>query len=146
MEDFWWSYWWLIFPIGAFIFGAWERWLAYQRSRDTLDLLKTYAAQGKEPPPELTRRLTEDLEEDDLGDEREGRRYRRYRRYYRWGPYRDWRSAIILGSIAAALWFAAWQAFIPGAVAPLKLIATILSFLAIARLLSAVLGHRFPVR
>ena len=146
MQDFWWSYWWLIFPIGAFAFGAWERWLSYQRSRDTLELLKTYAAQGKEPPPEISRRLNEDLEDDEFAGERMGRRYRRYYRHYRWSPYRDWRSAIILGSIAGAMWFAAWQGYIPGAVAPLKLIATILTFIAGARLLSAVLGSRFPPR
>ena len=52
MEDIFRSYWWLLFPIGFFVFGAWDRWLAYRRSRDHLDLIRTYADQGKEPPPE----------------------------------------------------------------------------------------------
>jgi len=29
MEDIFRSYWWLLFPIGAFVFGAWDRWLVY---------------------------------------------------------------------------------------------------------------------
>ena len=41
MEETFRSYWWLLFPIGFFIFGAWDRWLAYQRSRDHLELLKS---------------------------------------------------------------------------------------------------------
>ena len=57
MADIFRSYWWLLFPIGFFVFGAWDRWLSYQRSRDHLELLKSYAAQGKEPPPELMQYL-----------------------------------------------------------------------------------------
>ena len=146
MHDFWWSYWWLIFPIGAFVLGAWDRWLSYQRSRDTLEVLKTYAAQGKEPPPEISRRLTEDLEGDEFGDERTGRRYRRYRRYYRWGPYREWRAAIITGSIAAAFWFASWYGYIPGASGPFKFVAIILTFVACANFFFAILGSRLNNR
>ena len=55
------SYWWLLFPIGFFVFGAWDRWLAYKRSRDHLDLLKHYAQQGKDPPPELVRNVSDDM-------------------------------------------------------------------------------------
>ena len=51
MEDFFSSYWWLLFPIGFFVFGAWDRWLAYKRSQDRLDLLRAYTNQGKDPPP-----------------------------------------------------------------------------------------------
>jgi len=39
MADIFRSYWWLLFPIGFFVFGAWDRWLSYQRSRDHLELL-----------------------------------------------------------------------------------------------------------
>ena len=55
------SYWWLLFPIGFFVFGAWDRWLAYKRSRDHLDLLRHYAQQGKEPPPELVRGVNDGM-------------------------------------------------------------------------------------
>ena len=55
MEDFFRSYWWLLFPLGFFVFGAWDRWLSYKRSQDRLDLLRSYTNQGKDPPPELLR-------------------------------------------------------------------------------------------
>src|SRR3954452_11805539 len=99
MESFFFSFWWLLFPIGFFIFGAWDRWLAYQRSKDRLELLRTYTAQGKDPPPELVKALQAD-EADDEGDayapyDRYGRYPRRYyRRYWRHGPYWAWRGAI----------------------------------------------------
>lgn len=47
------SYWWLIFPIGwgvVAIFRIWER---HRRSQATLDLLKSYVDQGKDPPAAL---------------------------------------------------------------------------------------------
>jgi len=62
-DDIFRSYWWLLFPIGFFVFGAWDRWLVYKRSRDHLELIKTYAAQGKEPPPELVKAA-----QDPMGD------------------------------------------------------------------------------
>ena len=40
MESFFFSFWWLLFPIGFFIFGAWDRWLAYQRSKDRLGAVR----------------------------------------------------------------------------------------------------------
>ena len=47
MYQFWWGFWWLIFPIGFFVYRAWDRWLSYQRSRHALEVMKQYAAQGK---------------------------------------------------------------------------------------------------
>ena len=60
MNDFFSSYWWLLFPLGFFVFGAWDRWLSYQRSKDRLELLRSYTSQGKDPPPELIRALHRD--------------------------------------------------------------------------------------
>jgi len=51
------DFWWLIFPLSGIVFGAFQRWLAYRARRDTLDLIKTYAAAGREPPSELVARL-----------------------------------------------------------------------------------------
>ena len=48
-EDIFRQFWWLIFPISWFIFGAWQSWLSYRANRETLDLIKTYAAAGREP-------------------------------------------------------------------------------------------------
>lgn len=45
--------WWLIFPIIGVAFGFFSMWLKYKRRTATLDLIKAYLAQGKEPPQEL---------------------------------------------------------------------------------------------
>jgi hypothetical protein len=57
-----------LFPLGFFLFGAFDRWLSYRRSRDYLDLVKSYAAQGKEPPPELIRAVRGGRSYDEWGD------------------------------------------------------------------------------
>lgn len=143
MEDLFRGYWWIIFPIGGFIFAAWDRWLSYQRSRDALDLIKTYSAQGKDVPPELLRQVQDDAWEDD-DDRYAGRRSRRaYRRYYRHGPYWQFRSAIYTGAIAAAFWVASQYAFVPGTVGPFRVVAIILTCIAAANLALALLASSF---
>lgn len=50
-------YWWLIFPLfwmGFAMMGIWSR---HNRANRTIDLLKSYADQGKDPPPELLKTL-----------------------------------------------------------------------------------------
>ncbi|MFN3514999.1 MAG: hypothetical protein ACK41C_18280 [Phenylobacterium sp.] len=145
MEDLFRSYWWLLFPLGAFVYGAWDRWLAYRRSRDTLDLIKSYAAQGKEPPAELVRRIEEDQDEEDWTGMGPSRRYRR--RYYRRRYYRDdLRTAIFTGFLAGAFWVAAEYAWLPGTEGPFRLVALILTCIAVATLLAALLSSRFRDR
>lgn len=144
MDDFWYRYWWLIFPVGAFIFGAWDRWLSYQRSRDALELMKTYTAQGKEPPPELARQLQADAFDDDDDYSYRGRRaYRRYRRYYRRGPYWEWRGAIVTGAVAGAFWLASAYSYIPGTEGVFRFVAIILTCVAGANLAFALLSSSF---
>lgn len=53
-----WSFWWLIFPIMGFVFGGFRMWLAHRQSQQAMEILKTYAAQGKEPPPEVMAAVT----------------------------------------------------------------------------------------
>jgi hypothetical protein len=142
-----WSYWWIVFPIGAFVFGAWDRWLAYRRSRDQLELLKHYAAQGKDPPPELMDEMRGGPAGGGpggppwaYGDWGYSRRMRRaWRGYYRWGPYWQWRRVIVTGALAAGFWWASEYADLPGTAGPFRLVAVILTVVAAANLLSAVL-------
>jgi len=155
MEDIFRSYWWLLFPIGFFVFGAWDRWLAYQRSRDQLELMKSYAAQGKEPPPELVKAISEDAPLDS-GDHRwEGyggygmhpRHMRRmYRRAYRWSPYWQWRTTFITAAVAAGFWFASEYADFPGTEGPFRLVAIIMSFVAAGHLVAAVFSSLYRDR
>lgn len=141
MEDLFRSYWWLLFPVMWFVFGAWDRWLSYRRSRDALDLIRTYTAQGKEPPPELIRQAQEEPDPDLYY--REPRR--RWRRYYRgrWGmggPYWDLRRGIYFAVIAAAFWVASTYADVPGLDMPFRLVAIILGFVAAANIVMAAIG------
>jgi len=52
------EFWWLLLPLSAIAFGAFRRWLAYRARRDALDLIKTYAESGREPPAALVDRLS----------------------------------------------------------------------------------------
>jgi hypothetical protein len=69
-EDMFRQFWWLIFPLSWFVFGAWQSWLSYRANRETLDLIKTYAASGREPPPELLSRLNKRWHGEQDEDER----------------------------------------------------------------------------
>lgn len=151
-HDFFWSYWWLMFPIGAFVFGAWDRWLAYKRSRDHLELLKHYAAQGKDPPPEIMAELRGGADPNappppgyngawGYGGYWGHPRYMRraWRGYYRWGPYWQWRSVIVTGAVAAGFWWASEYADWPGVEGPFRLVAIILTVVTGANLLLAIL-------
>jgi hypothetical protein len=57
MEDLFRQYWWLMFPLSWFVFGGYQSWLSYKANRDTLDLIKSYAQAGRDPPPELLAKL-----------------------------------------------------------------------------------------
>lgn len=57
MEELFQAYWWLVFPVSGIVVGAFRSWLAYCRRRDALDVLRSYAAAGREPPAALMARL-----------------------------------------------------------------------------------------
>ena len=40
MEDLFRDYWWLIFPVLVMGMGGWDRYLAYRKHRDSIELLK----------------------------------------------------------------------------------------------------------
>lgn len=46
-------FWWLIFPLFWMVMGMFRLWLRHSRANRTIDILKSYADQGKDPPPEL---------------------------------------------------------------------------------------------
>jgi len=57
MEELFRSYWWLVFPLSWGVFGVFRSWLAYRARHDALDVLRSYAEAGREPPPALVARL-----------------------------------------------------------------------------------------
>ena len=60
MEDLFHSYWWLIFPIWGIAMGSWHSFAHYRRQKGMLDLIRTYAQKGEQPPEALLAALTAD--------------------------------------------------------------------------------------
>ena len=147
MEDIFRSYWWLLFPLAFFVFGAWDRWLSYKKSRDRLDLLRTYSTQGKDPPAELLRELRDDEEDDAYGwGDRPSRYRRRYYRRWRYSPYWAWRTALITGAVAAGFWVASEYSGAPGLDWPFRLVAIIMTCVAAGHLVAALFATTFRDR
>ena len=47
------SFWWLLFPLGWAILALMKNWQRHSRAKEALQVLKSFAEQGREPPPEL---------------------------------------------------------------------------------------------
>jgi len=151
MEHFFFSFWWLVFPIGFFIAAAFDRWLAYKKSQDRLMILRSYTDAGKDPPPELIKALARDEEEDEESAyapyDRYGRYPRRYyRRHWRRGPYWAWRGAIVTGAVAAGFWLAAEYGGLPGIDWPFRFVAIIMTCVAAGNFVMAIFATTFRGR
>jgi len=89
------SYWWLIFPIGWMIAGVFGSLFHYRHKSDMLNLIKTYAEQGKEPPAALLDALKSDEQRAyDYDGRHYGRRWRRRRHGWWW-------QVVVFASLAA---------------------------------------------
>jgi hypothetical protein len=77
------SYWWLIFPIGWMVAGVFGSLFHYRHKSDMLNLIKTYAEKGQEPPAALLDALKSD-ESRAYDDRYYGRRWRRRRHGWWW--------------------------------------------------------------
>lgn len=133
MEDLFRSYWWLIFPLGWMMAGGFNSLLNYRRQRDTLDLIKTYAEKGQEPPEALLKVLDRPLDADD--DSWHSRR--------RGSRMNDgnWFSVVLFGVMGAGFAYASYTD-IYGAGDAFLIVAFVLGALCLASLVSALLGRR----
>ncbi len=61
-EEFFRDFWWLIFPIFGMFLALMGVFQEDARVNKAMDLIKTYADQGKEPPAELMRMALQDME------------------------------------------------------------------------------------
>ncbi len=86
-------FWWLIFPLFWMIMALAWGWSRHNRANRALDILKTYADQGKEPPPELLKGLQSGM---DGGCGPYGWRY---------SPQRLLQRGILFGALAIAFGF-----------------------------------------
>jgi hypothetical protein len=158
MAAFWQLHPWLIIilavlavPLVQALLDPWRRFLAYRERRDAIEALKVYAAQGRDPPPEVLAAL---------GSRRWGRRWReaaggasgaglnidfgvdQLDRWVDFGrsrePYRRWNGAIFTWAIAAGFGFASQH--VHQYADTYLVIAVIAAALAVAATLSALMA------
>lgn len=135
MEDLFRAYWWLLFPFIWFVFGCFQSWLSYKANRDTLDLLKSYAASGREAPPELVARLNKrwnEMEDEDLPF-----RQSRQRRYG--GDHPAYR-VVLFGVLCAGFSYAS-VSDLYGAGEAFTIVAFVMGAISLASLVSLMIGR-----
>lgn len=134
-EDFFSAYWWLLFPLAFFIAAGWSSFMRYKRTQARIDLLKTYAASGREPPAELLA----DLDRKDMYDEfgmsgmdgdSEG------------GPGTTAFLFFLFAGLAAVFGYAGYSGLLGDMRNELYLVAMILGVLAVAFLAGGLFGRR----
>lgn len=131
------AYWWLLFPLAFFIAAGWSSFMRYQRTKAKIDLLKTYAAAGKEPPADLIASLERDSDRDDEHDWTGG------------GEGSSGGSGggsaflvILFAGLAGVFAYAGWSGLIGDVREEFYFIAMILGVLALAFLASAIFRRR----
>tara|TARA_R110002073_G_scaffold76656_6_gene186017 strand:+ start:635 stop:1057 length:423 start_codon:yes stop_codon:yes gene_type:complete len=136
MEDLFRSYWWLLFPLAFFVAQGWSSFLRYKRQKSKIELLKSYAAAGKEPPANLVASLEADGERADRED---------------WTSSDSSNSGsggstaflvVLFTGLAAVFAGAGYLGIIGGVEEELYFVAAILGVLALAFLVSGVFGGR----
>lgn len=77
----WYQFWWLIFPVMGMGMGFLRIWQEHQRQKQVIDLLRTYAEKGTEPPASMIEALNA-------------------QRYYRRAARNPWSVAAFFGTMA----------------------------------------------
>ncbi len=150
MHYYWfWSFWWLIFPIMGFAFSAFGMWMGYRAHRDRIELLKTYAAQGKDPE-ELAKIMGQTgggpngwggpWGAGPWGGGGWGPGWAPGYSRWGWGPARDWRRFITFACLSGGFYLASQYADIPGAEHAFVLVSIIMGVLAAGSLAAAVMS------
>lgn len=145
MEDLFRSYWWLLFPLGFFVIQAFDQVMRYRRHRDTLDLIKSYTDQGKDPPPALLERVAGRMKaedeaedyEDGWSDREERRRYRRIRR-----NEGRWYQVVLFGVMALGFGIASATRVYPDASGAFLIVTFVMGALCLANLVTALTSRR----
>lgn len=133
------AYWWLLFPLAFFLAAGWSSFMRYQRTKAKIDLLKTYAAAGKEPPADLIASLERDSDRDDEHDWTGGGEH------YGHGSGSGGGNAflvILFAGLAGVFAFTGYSGLIENVREEFYFIAMILGVLALAFLASAIFRRR----
>ncbi|MEZ6022488.1 MAG: hypothetical protein R3C16_03510 [Hyphomonadaceae bacterium] len=126
-EDLFRSYWWLIFPIFGMAMAFWGMLSSERRSRNAIDLIKSYVDQGKEPPPELLRLATQDTDASFGSPER--------------GNGRAW-SFFVFTALAAGFGVGWWMVRDEGAAFAFATVAVTMGVIAVGALLILLFGRK----
>lgn len=51
------AFWWLIFPVGGMFYAAFQSWLKFRQQKAMIDLIRSFAEKGMEPPEALLQQL-----------------------------------------------------------------------------------------
>lgn len=138
MEQFAFAYWWLIFPVMWMLSGIVGMWFAHRRQQGALELMKTCAAQGRNPSE-----LAKVLDAPSACDGRWDRRWER--RAWRHTPFWAWRRAVMAVCAAVGFWLAAeyWDSPLGWDLTP---VAIIMSVLAVGAVMTAIASSLFAPR
>ncbi|MNE22438.1 hypothetical protein D3C87_261090 [compost metagenome] len=68
MESLFRDFWWLVFPLAWIVGGGVSSFFRYRRQKGVLDLMRTYAERGQEPPEALLKMVGEAENDVDLWD------------------------------------------------------------------------------
>lgn len=134
MEDLFRSYWWLLFPLGWFMFGGFNAVMNYYRQKNVLKIIKTYADRGEQPPESLLKIVEQPI--DDSHEYQRG--------VYQPGTRREdggWFSVVLFGCMALGFGYASWSNMY-GAGDAFLIVAFVMGALCAASLVSGLVGRR----
>lgn len=123
------GYWWLLFPLGWFIFGGFNAMVNYYRQKNVLKIIKTYADRGEQPPESLLKIVEQPL--DDRHEYTPGTRMDNGNSF----------SVVLFGIMAVGFGYASWSNMY-GAGDAFLIVAFVMGALAAASLVSSLLGRR----
>jgi hypothetical protein len=132
MEALFRDFWWLIFPVWGLGMGAWHSMAGYRRKKAVLDIVRTYAEKGEQPPEALLAALGRDDEE--------------YTHGFRRSPAHYWSLVALFGVLAAGFGAAAWSYGFEGVGWPFGVVALVMAAVGVWALINALFIARLPER
>ncbi len=133
MENLFHAYWWLLFPLGWFVFGGFNAMVNYYRQKEVLKVIKTYADRGEQPPEALLK-----IVEQPIDDRHENTPdYRGMSR----GDQGNWFSVVLFGLLGLGFGYASFTDMY-GAGEAFLIVAFVMGALAAATLVQALLSSR----
>jgi hypothetical protein len=123
MEELFRDFWWLIFPVWGLAMGAWHSLAGYRRQKAMLDLVRTYAEKGQQPPDALLAALGR--EDADVPGRRNS-------------PAHYWSLVALFGVMAAGFGVGAWAYGFQGVGWPFAIVALVMAAVAVWSLINAV--------